>query len=64
MGKTDLPVYEMSGLKPHLDSLDPPNKGGREKYLIQNLNHALGRFPWQNFQQLSPSQSRAETSYI
>lgn len=64
MGKTDLPDFELSGLKPHLDSLGPPKEGGREKYLIQNWNHAFSWFIWQNFQQLSTSQSQAEISYL
>lgn len=64
MGKTDLPDFEMSDLKPHLDSLHPPEEGGREKYPIPNWNHALGWFAWQNFQQLSTSQSQAEIPYL
>lgn len=52
-------------LKPHLDSLDPPKEGeGREEFLIQKWNRALGCLAWQNFQWLCTCHSQAGISYL
>lgn len=54
----------MSGFEATSWFTRPSKGGGREEYLIQKWNHALGWLAWQNFQQLCTSHSQAGISYL